>query len=226
MCSQLRPKFRGPYISWGEEETVVIQYSAKEKKLLDEPVRKLFLQSKGEFETIQAQLDTLNKIPKYTKPDGDCLFESILTNIVHPKKYNARSLRKQTALYMALHPDVFFEYIEPLCISKTAEAREQGVLAQDQYYSFESYVTSLFRGDIWGDQISGGAVGRMWQITISIIFPTGDRPLKLFHRKERPSIVIISNGGNEKSSMPSSHFSGSGIITFLLYFILGVNIIA
>lgn len=126
--------------------------------------------------------------------------------MLKPNKYDGRALRRQVALHMALNPDFYYEYVNPLCVSKTFELNKKGV-----NFSYESYVSSLYNGDMWGDQIVAGAIGRMWGVNINFIFPTGERPYKLFHKKDKPDIVVISNGSLSNIHQESSHFSGASM---------------
>lgn len=206
VLENLRPKYRGPTLNWGEGHTEVTEYTKTQIRKLAEKTRKLFLSSDRDTEVIEQQLDSMQKTYVYTKPDGNCLFSAILANMIHPSKYGARDLRKQVALHMALHPDVFYEYVHPLCIAKTNDLDKEGIV-----FSYESYISSLFDGMLWGDQVIAGAVAHMWQLAINFIFPTGERALKVFHRKDTPHVVIVCNGSSNGMKQETSHFSGTSM---------------
>ena len=205
VISQLRPIYRGPVLDWGEHGARMIPYTEKEKRKLSEKTRKLLLRDNVETETIEQQLDTFDMTFFYTKGNGDCLFEAILEAIVHPHKYVTRDLRKQVSLFMALYPEIFYEYVNQLCILKDMERANPNAPKQ----SYESFVTNLFHGKIWGDQVIASAIAKMWNIAITFIFPHGPE-LKLFHEKNIPDIVIVCNGSHDNPE-EISHFSGASM---------------
>ena len=205
----MRPKYRGPYRSWDEGASDITSYSPEEEELLNIKTRKCFFESDQELAIVEEQLKKMQRKLKFTEPDGDCMFEGCCQNVLHPRGYNKDMCRRQAALEMALHPEVYYPFVESMCVLKTIEARSAGIMTATQSYNYECYITSLYRGTIWGDQTSLAAVARMWNVPISIIQPNGQQPINIFH-KCTPRIVLVSNGGNELSATPCSHFSGSG----------------
>lgn len=203
VLQSLRPKYKGPYVSFGEESVQITRYSKEEKEILKPETRKLYLKSNEEFTNVQNKLDKLNRKIVSIKADGDCLFEAILKQVHHPPDYTARMLRKQVAFYIAKNVEVFKEYVEPICITKSMD--------ENVNQCFESYVENVYRGTIWGDNIIAGAIGRMWNVSISIVSHAFDKVLHLYHNNDRPSIVLVANGGFLGSERPTSHFSATGI---------------
>ena len=103
---------------------------------------------------------------------------------------------RQAALQMIRNPHRYYPYIEWELI-QTGE-------------SYESYCTNLFRGNIWGDDLIAGVIGDMWNLAVSVISPIYTKPVKLWHDKSTPDIVIIANGGAWMSEVrPCTHFSSS-----------------
>ena len=77
--------------------------------------------------------------------------------------------------------------------------------------SYESCVTNIFNGKIWGDDLMASAIVHMFNIPISIVSP--EMPtVDLFHNVT-PQIVIIANGGSSVSRKPTTHFSQTHSIT-------------
>ena len=132
------------------------------------------------------------------EPDGNCLFNAILQQIHHDKeKYTPDHLRRQTALHMLKYADIFYEYVAHDLI--------------DFDESYESYVTNIFNGKIWGDDLMASAIVHMFNIPINIVSP--EMPtVDLFHNVT-PQIVIIANGGSSVSRKPTTHFSQTCSIT-------------
>ena len=128
-----------------------------------------------------------------TEPDGNCLFNAILQQVSHdPLLYTPDHLRRQTAYHMLKNADLFYEYVA------------QELIDDDE--SYESYVTNIFNGKIWGDDLMASAVSHMWNIPISIVSPELNT-IHLFH-DTTPKIVIMANGGNAYScKKQTTHFS-------------------
>ena len=134
---------------------------------------------------------TQNGVPG-VPPDGNCLFNAILQQIHHDKeKYTPDHLRRQTALHMLKHADMFYEYVAHELI--------------DFDESYKSYVINIFNGKIWGDDLMVSAIVHIFNIPISIVSPEM-RTVDLFHNV-MTQIVIIANGGSSVSRKPTTHFS-------------------
>ena len=93
---------------------------------------------------------------------------------------------------MLKNADLFYEYMA------------QELINGDELY--ESYVTNIFNGKIWGDDLMASTVSHMWNIHISFVSPELNT-IHLFH-DTTPKIVIMANGGNAYSCRKqTTHFS-------------------
>lgn len=207
MCEVLRPKYKGPYVSFGEESVSIQKYTKKEIQNLKKETRQCFLSNDEELRNVNNKLDKLRRRLVPIKPDGDCLFEAILAQVYHPPEYNARMLRRQVAFYFLKNVEFFKEYVESICVVKSMDDKVQ--------QSYESFVQNIYRGTIWGDNLIAGAIGRMWNVGISIISPQFDKPLHLYHNMEKPHIVIVANGGFLGEEKPTSHFTATGMLLII-----------
>ena len=55
-----------------------------------------------------------------------------------------------------------------------------------------------------------GVIGDMWNISITLLSPEYKNPLKLFHNKDKPDVIIVVNGGSWMcSGKRSTHFNGT-----------------
>ena len=54
-------------------------------------------------------------------------------------------------------------------------------------------------------------LGKLWNISITIVTPKYTAPLHLFHVNPMPDVVIVSNGGSwlEQEGQKTTHFSGT-----------------
>ena len=128
------------------------------------------------------------------QPDGNCLFNAILQQIHHDKEKYTDHLRRQTTLHMLKYADIFYEYVA------------HDLIGFDE--SYESYVTNIFNGKIWGDDLMASAIVHMFDIPISIVSP---EIVDLFHNV-MPQIMIIANGESSVSRKPTTHFSQTSSI--------------
>ena len=144
--------------------------------------------------SILTQNSVMIFLTQQTKPDGNCLFSAILDQITHPDGYTAEMLRRQTSFYMARYAHVFFPLV-------------QYDLENDE--SYESYLVNIFDGNLWADDIMIAAIGRMFNLSITIISPRFDEAMHLFHDVKDPDILLIGNGGPVMSERYNTHFSAT-----------------
>lgn len=121
------------------------------------------------------------------------MFSAILSQIHHdPTRFTPKMLRRAAALHMIKYARLFFPYVQ---YSLDGE-------------SYLSYVTNIWEGNSWADDMVAAAIGHMFNIAITIVNPLFDKPLDLFHEKKKhPHVVIICNGGMFGTSMPATHFT-------------------
>ena len=67
----------------------------------------------------------------------------------------------------------------------------------------------MFTGEIWCDQFVLAAIGKMWQIRITIVGPFYAPPWDIFHNGSTLHVVLISNGADFGKQRGVSHFSSS-----------------
>ena len=134
---------------------------------------------------------------KQVKPDGKCLVNAILQQVIHhPHKYTTEMCMQQVRLQMLKHPHRYYKYIETELI--------------DTGESYESYCYNVYHGNVWGDDLIASVIGDMWNIAITIVTPVCRNPLNLFHDKDTPDVVIVANEGSWMSEAKcSTHFSAS-----------------
>ena len=77
--------------------------------------------------------------------------------------------------------------------------------------SYASYCYNTFHQQIWGDDLMAAILGKLWNISITIVTPKYNAPLHLFHVNPMPDVVIVSNGGSwlEQEGQKTTHFSGT-----------------
>ena len=139
----------------------------------------------------------VNLFFEQVKPDGKCLVNAILQQVVHhPHKYTAEMCMLQVRLQMLKHPHHYYKYIETELI--------------DMGESYESCCYNVFHENVWGDDLIASVIGDMWNIAITIVTHICRNPFNLFHDKDTPDMVVVANGGSWMSeSKCSTHFSAS-----------------
>ena len=68
---------------------------------------------------------------------------------------------------------------------------------------------NIFYSNIWADDLVAAAIGKLFNISITIVSPAFEKPLDLFHEESDPDVVLILNGGSVNTPYVSTHFSGT-----------------
>ena len=127
------------------------------QKDLSKTAQKLCFKFEKEYDSIKKDLDNLGRSPIQVRPSMNCAFEAICIQVYTPPGYNAYMLRCQACCFMAEFVHVFF----PL-MKNYLEERKIG---------FTTYLEKMFTGEIWCDEFVLAAIGKMWQIHITIVSP-------------------------------------------------------
>ena len=165
------------------------------QKDLSETAQKLRFKFEKEYDSIKKDLDNLGRSPIQVRPGMNCAFEAICIQVYTPPGYNAYMLRRQACCFMAEFVHVFF----PL-MKNYLEERKIG---------FTMYLEKMFTGEIWCDEFVLAAIGKMWQIRITIVSPFYVPPWDIFHNGSTPHVVLIANGADFGKQRGVSHFSSS-----------------
>ena len=75
--------------------------------------------------------------------------------------------------------------------------------------SYSAYILYLYLGIIWADEYMLGALGRMFDVKISVVSPAYDDVWNIFHESGLPHVVIVANGGNFGKKHGVTHFSAT-----------------
>ena len=103
---------------------------------------------------------------------------------------------RQIALQMVKYPNKYYKNVE-------YELLEMGE-------SYDSFYYNVFHSNVWGDDLMAAAIGDMWNKAITILSPVHKHPLKLFHNKDEPDVMIVTNGGSWMGNgKRTTHFNGS-----------------
>ena len=123
---------------------------------------------------------------------------SILAQVVHHTgMYPPDMCMRQIALELVRDPYKYYPLVEE-------DLMESG-------QSYASYCYNTFHQQIWGDDLMAAILGKLWNISITIVTPKYTAPLHLFHVNPMPDVVIVSNGGSwlEQEGQKTTHFSGT-----------------
>ena len=75
--------------------------------------------------------------------------------------------------------------------------------------SYSVYILYLYSGIIWADEYMLGALGRMFDVKISVVSPAYNDVWNIFHESGLPHVVIVANGGNFGKKHGVTHFSAT-----------------
>ena len=117
----------------------------------------------------------------------DCLVNAIYEQVHSRRNITTPGmLRRQAALYLVNHPHIFFNKVQEQLLNENE--------------SYQSYCINIFNGTHWGEPIIAAALSHMWNVAITIVTATKYRSIKLFHKSDKPGIVLIANGYYNSSS--------------------------
>ena len=104
-----------------------------------------------------------------------------------PRGLMPNIVRHQLAEFMMEQVCFFFP--------KMKEYLEQNIL------SFNAYIMNLYKGNIWANTYIIGALGKMFNIKISIITPYCTDLWNVFHDSTIPDVVLVANGKGLKEKI-------------------------
>ena len=124
---------------------------------LDMETMNLHLTSDEDLGIIKNWLQLYQRVPTKESCDQLVLYRAFLNQIKHPKEYTARMCRSHVAMFILQNVD-FFEHHLKYLLNKT-----------DQ--TFENYIRNIINGTIWGDYIILGALGKMFNVKVTVLSP-------------------------------------------------------
>ena len=160
-------------------------------------VQKLFLSNALEFNRVNGFLTRLEWEPLETVCGKNNVIEDIRLQLHVPKKYSNDMMRHQLASFLIQEVDFFYPLVESHL--------------ETLNINFCTYVHGIYSGEIWGDEIMIGAIGKMFNIRISIVSPYYNDVWNVYHdARYIPDIVLIANGldfGHDKKKI--THISAT-----------------
>ena len=73
--------------------------------------------------------------------------------------------------------------------------------------SYENYLMNIYDGNLWADDIIIAVIGRMYNLSISIVSPRLEEVYHIFHDlPDNPDIILIANGGPVSSECSNTQF--------------------
>ena len=165
------------------------------QKDLSKTAQKLRFKFEKEYDSIKTDLDILGQSPIQVRPGMNWAFEAICIQVYTLPGYNAYMLRCQACCFMAEFVHVFFPLMKHYL--------------KEQKIGFTMYLEKMFTGEIWCDEFVLAAIGKMWQICITIVSPFYAPPWEVFHNGLTLHVVLIANGGDFGKQRGVSHFSSS-----------------
>ena len=75
--------------------------------------------------------------------------------------------------------------------------------------SYSVYILYLYSGIIWADKYMLGALGRMFDVKISVVSPAYNDVWNIFHESRLPLVVIVANRGDFGKKHGVTNFSAT-----------------
>lgn len=167
------------------------------EKHLGEDVKKLRLHSTSEWKIVKELLQKHKRVYVPTPADYNNLVQAITIQLHVPKELTSEIFRHQIAEYIVQETQFF-------------EPKMRAYLSRKKL-SFGSYVLGVYNGTIWADEFMIGAIGRMFNIRISVISPYFSEIWNIFHDGQQAAdIILICNGidfATERDNI--SHFTAT-----------------
>ena len=144
-------------------------------------VQKLFLQNASEFNRVNGFLKRLEREPLEMVRGKNNVIEAIHLQLHVPKKYSNDMMRHQLASFLIQEIDFFYLLVESHLKSLNI--------------NFCTYVHGIYSGQVWGDEIMIGTIGKMFNIRISIVSSYYNDVWNVYHNGHYlPNIVLIAKG--------------------------------
>ena len=153
---------------------------------------KLKLKNVLHFEKVQRQLGILSRVAIDTKQDYNSAIHSVTLQLKLPKHLKNDAVRHQIAAHMV--EDYNFYYPK---MQKYLNAHN---------LSYSAYILYLYSGIIWADEYMLRALGRMFDVKISVVSPAYNDVWNIFHESGLPHVVIVANRGDFGKKHGVTHF--------------------
>ena len=144
---------------------------------------------------VNKHLDRYRRCCVPTTADHNNLIRAVLVQLKTTKGLTSEILRHQISEYMANEVVFFYpimkEYLQKLKIG------------------YNAYIKLLYQGKIWADEFMLGAIGRMFNIRISVISAYYTDIWNVFHKSPLPDVIIVSNGSDFGSKYTPTHFTAT-----------------
>ena len=106
------------------------------------------------------------------KPDGNCLFSSVLAGLDIPEEYTARLFRNELVVFCSMNARILRKQHSQLLRDQFAgEESEEGKVLK--YFSICSYLHFLLRSGSWVDSVCIDMISRMLGLKITVADATG-----------------------------------------------------
>ena len=100
------------------------------------------------------------------KPDGNCLFSSMLAGLDIPEEYTTRLFRNELVVFCSKNARILHkEHSQLLRDQFAGEQSQEGKVLKE--FSICSYLHFLLKSGSWGDSACIDMISRMWSLKIT-----------------------------------------------------------
>ena len=170
-----------------------ISYGPMDKHLPD-GVKRIRGRSSQHLNRVEKYLERFNRVLIPTDTGNNNLVRAIKIQLHTPKNFTDDMMRHQLGYYFIESVDFLFPKMKSYLRSKKL--------------TYSSYVMGVCNGLIWGDEFMIAAIGKMYNVRITVVSPYFSDVWNVFHDGgAKPDIVLVCNGlgfGNERDNI--THF--------------------
>ena len=172
------------------------KYSVGQSHLLPQ-IKKLRMTMNTDWKRVRKFLDECQRELIETEPGVNNALEAIHLQLHVPKEFKIHMLRHLVAEHFALYPEFF--------VPKMQKYLKESKLG------YNKYIYSVYHGEIWCDEYILGAIGRMFNIRISVISPLFSGLWHVYHDgKEDADVILIANGRGFRTEFDKiTHFTAT-----------------
>ena len=153
----------------------------------------------GHYLFLNGKLE-LSPIPK----DGACMYHAIAWGIDFPQEYTYQMLKRQVIFWMAQNADYCFEELGDTIEGNYGGTKEDS--NEPGPFSYLSFLRYHLQDFAWGDEVILAALGRMWQLTVTIFMADSMIERRMRHNRSlgKVDLCLVYCGRN--------HYCGAGKI--------------
>ena len=144
-----------------------------------------------------------------TPKDGACMYHAVAWGMDFPQEYTYQMLKRQVIVWMAQNADYCLEELGDTIEGNYGGTKEDS--NEPGPFSYLSFLRYHLQDFAWGDEVIIAALGRMWQLTVTIFMADSMIERRMRHNRsmEKVDLCLVYCGRN--------HYCGAGKILAYIF---------